>query len=106
MDPDRRLLPSVGGLGSRPIAFPAARSRRLRLVCRCAAERYGPRGAFWRGRPDLAGERWTPYEIWNEPDVALYWGPAPDAGRYVDLHLRARDAIKIVDPRARVVDGD
>jgi hypothetical protein len=69
------------------------------------AERYGPGGAFWRGRPGLAAEPVDTYEIWNEPDNALFWGPAPDAGRYVELYLRARAAVKAVDPGARVIVG-
>lgn len=69
------------------------------------AKRYGPGGAFWRERPGLTSKPIDTYEIWNEPNVPLYWGPAPDAARYVDVYLSARDAIKAVDPRARVIVG-
>ena len=47
----------------------------------------------------------TTYEIWNEPDLSIFWAPAPDPARYMDLYLRARDAIKAADPQARVIVG-
>jgi len=69
------------------------------------AERYGPGGAFWRERPTLRAEPIDTYEIWNEPDNAEFWYPAPDAARYAELYVRARDAIDAVDPTARVIVG-
>jgi hypothetical protein len=47
----------------------------------------------------------TVYEIWNEPNGRWFWRPAPDAAVYADMYLRARAAIKAVDPDARVVIG-
>ena len=69
------------------------------------AKRYGPAGAFWRAHSGLSYEPVDTYEIWNEPDVPLFWGPAPDPARYAELYLGARDAIKTVDPHARVIVG-
>ena len=72
---------------------------------RAFAERYGRGGAFWAERTDLEATPVTNYEIWNEPDLSIFWAPAPDPGRYMDLYLRARDAIKAADPQARVIIG-
>ena len=69
------------------------------------AARYGPGGSFWRSHPDLPAEPVETYEIWNEPDIAAFWAPSPDPSRYVELYLRARDAITSVDPTARVIIG-
>jgi hypothetical protein len=69
------------------------------------AARYGRGGAFWRERPKLKAEPVETYEVWNEPDNATFWSPAPDAARYADLYVQARDAIDAVDPTARVVVG-
>jgi hypothetical protein len=69
------------------------------------AARYGPGGTFWRSHQRLAPEPVQTYEIWNEPDSAAFWVPAPDAGRYAALYERARDAIAAVDPNARVIVG-
>ena len=48
----------------------------------------------------------TDYEIWNEPNNGqFFWKPKPDAARYADMYLRARAAIRRVDPRATVLVG-
>ena len=69
------------------------------------AARYGPEGSFWRAHSDVAAEPVDTFEIWNEPDGAHFWVPVPDANRYADLYLQARDAITTVDPTARVIVG-
>lgn len=69
------------------------------------AARYGPSGAFWRSHPSIAPEPTDTYEIWNEPDGVAFWIPAPNAAQYADLYLRARSAIRAVQPGARVIIG-
>jgi hypothetical protein len=69
------------------------------------AARYGPRGLFWSSHLSLSPRPIRTYEIWNEPDTGVFWFPAPDPGRYDDLYLAARNAIKAVDPGARVIVG-
>lgn len=69
------------------------------------AARFGPGGTFWREHPRLRPEPVQTYEIWNEPDNAQFWAPAPDAARYADLYVRARDAILAAEPSSRVVIG-
>jgi len=69
------------------------------------AARYGRGGTFWAEHPELPALPVTTFEIWNEPDSAAFWAPAPDAARYMDLYVRARNAIKAADPEARVVIG-
>jgi hypothetical protein len=68
------------------------------------ATRYGQGGSFWRAHPELPLTAADTYEIWNEPDGS-FWPPAPDARAYAELYLRARDAIRTVDPSARVIVG-
>ena len=43
------------------------------------------------------------YEVWNEPNYARFWYPAPDAAAYTGLLRAAYPAIKLADPTARVV---
>ncbi|NIL75840.1 cellulase family glycosylhydrolase [Rhodococcus sp. B10] len=45
------------------------------------------------------------YEIWNEPNGAMFYGPSPDAAGYTDLLKAAYPAIKGADPSATVVGG-
>jgi hypothetical protein len=69
------------------------------------AARYGPGGSFWRSRPGLTPEPVQTFEIWNEPDNAQFWMPAPNAAQYAELYEQARGAIVAVDPSGRVLVG-
>jgi hypothetical protein len=69
------------------------------------ATRYGRGGSFWAGHPELRPLPVTAYEVWNEPNGAWFWRPAPDAGAYADMYLKAREAIRGADPEATVVIG-
>ncbi len=57
-----------------------------------AASRYAPMGVH-------------AWEIWNEPNMGLFWAPHADPERYTDLLKAAHDAIKAVDSDAVVVSG-
>ena len=69
------------------------------------AKRYGPGGSFWAENPQLTPQPVRAYEVWNEPDNPAFWSPAPNAGAYAALYLRARAAIDASQPRARVLVG-
>jgi hypothetical protein len=45
------------------------------------------------------------YEVWNEPDEAMFWHPGPDAGRYAAMLRAAYAGVKAGDPSATVVSG-
>lgn len=74
-----------------------------------AAERYGPDGEFWQGfaESDPDGEPMPArtWEIWNEPNTALFWAPAPEVGAYADLVTRSAKVIRDADPEARIMVG-
>ena len=57
----------------------------------------------------LAAQRYAgkvgAYEIWNEPNAALYYGPQPDPAGYTELLKAAYPTIKAADPDATVVGG-
>jgi hypothetical protein len=69
------------------------------------ADRYGSGGTFWRANAELPQLPVATYEIWNEPDSPLFWSPSPNATRYDQLFLAARDAIKRAQPGAQVIIG-
>jgi hypothetical protein len=45
----------------------------------------------------------TSYQVWNEPNLPVYWQPRPNARQYVQLLRATRRAIKHVDRRAKIV---
>jgi polysaccharide biosynthesis protein PslG len=70
------------------------------------ADRYGKDGSFWREHPRLPQLPVTRFEIWNEPNAALFWHPTERAAeRYAELYLAAHAAIRHAVPSARVLVG-
>ena len=45
------------------------------------------------------------YEIWNEPNTALFWAPSPNASEYATLLREAAAAIRRADPSAKISSG-
>lgn len=43
------------------------------------------------------------WEVWNEANGIEFWKPAPDPARYVSLLQKASNAVKGVDPTARII---
>jgi hypothetical protein len=78
---------SLGGLPGAPPSDPAALARFVAAV----AQRMGRAVAA--------------YEIWNEENLALFWGAAPDPARYVRLLSAVYPAVKAVAPTATVLFG-
>ena len=63
--------------------------------------------ATWAGavaaRYSIKGIRY--FEIWNEPNLAVFWQPKPDPAAYTADLKAAYAAIKAVDPSAVVLSG-
>jgi polysaccharide biosynthesis protein PslG len=57
-----------------------------------AAKRYAPQGVHT-------------WEIWNEPNLSMFWQPAPDAKVYANLLKLASAAIKNQDTQAKIITG-
>jgi polysaccharide biosynthesis protein PslG len=73
-------------------AYPPVDLRTYAAFCRAAVARYSARGVgHW--------------EIWNEPNLAAFWKPAPSPTRYAAMLRLAYAAIKRADPKAFVVSG-
>ena len=56
------------------------------------AARYGTKGVQY-------------FEIWNEPNLAVFWSPTPDPAAYTADLKAAYAAIKAADPSAVVLSG-
>jgi len=91
------IMPAVGWATPEPgdapdeISFFAPDPAQYAAFARAAAERYRGQVQAW--------------EIWNEPDDAQFWRPAPDPPAYARLLTAASAAIKSVDPGVVVLNG-
>ena len=66
--------------------------------------RYGPKGTLWRERPALRKLPITAWQIWNEPNLGMfYWCGSSSAKQYVAMLRRVGGAIKRVDRGAEIV---
>jgi hypothetical protein len=62
--------------------------------------RYGPGGGFWKRHEGVPITSW---QIWNEPNLPVFWASGPDPAAYTRLLTAAAGAIHRADPRAQVV---
>jgi hypothetical protein len=65
--------------------------------------RYGPDGELWREHPDVPKRPVEAWQIWNEPNIGVYWTAQPFMRGYARLLNAAYAAIKQTDPKATVV---
>ena len=65
--------------------------------------RYGAHGSFWAAHPNLPYHPAASYEIWNEPNLKLFWGGTPNAADYLGLLRISKPVIKQADPSAKVI---
>src|SRR5215467_11485838 len=70
---------------------PASSTQYARWAANVAA-RYAPEGV-------------NTFEIWNEPNSALFWQPKPSPSAYTADLVAAHSAIKAVDPSAFIISG-
>jgi hypothetical protein len=86
-----------GGVIARPVSVEPYANFVKALV-----HRYGPRGTFWINSdiPKVPIRMW---QIWNEPNIKVFWSAQPYAKSYVALLKAAHSAIKSADPGAKVV---
>lgn len=47
----------------------------------------------------------TVFEVWNEPNLAAFWRPAPDPDAYTRLLVRSHAAARRADPAVTVLSG-
>ncbi len=93
----------VASQGKHPPIDDEADRNAWRAFLTAVAERYGPKGAFWKGRTAKAPiRRW---QIWNEPNFEFYWDPEPDPRAYAELVKVSSKAIRAVHKGAEIVLG-
>ena len=92
-----------GGVVTATTTFPPARLADFASFAGALARRYGPHGSFWRAHPRLKPEPIRSWQIWNEPNLPVYWGGRPDAAGYDAMLADAARALRAVDPGAEIV---
>lgn len=85
--------------GFYPTADPATIGRYGAML----AARYGTRGSFWNENPQIPRLPIRSWQIWNEPNLPIYWRPDPQASAYAAMLRAASEQIKAVDPDAEIV---
>jgi Beta-galactosidase len=66
-------------------------------------DRYGPGGSLWAANPGVRPLPIRSWQVWNEPNLEVYWPSGPDAQQYVRLLRIVGAAIKARDPGAEIV---
>jgi hypothetical protein len=79
------------------------RASQVGAFAKAAVERYGPGGTFWQTNPTLPYYPVRAWQIWNEPNLVLFWKPSPSARAYARTLEASSAAIRSVDPRATIV---
>ncbi|HEY1960675.1 MAG TPA: hypothetical protein VGH28_33920 [Polyangiaceae bacterium] len=73
------------------------------------AQRFGPGGSFWSDHTDVPYLPVRAWEIWNEENTPMFW-TGDDSGtvspaNYYDALQAAHQALRAVDPNARIIFG-
>jgi polysaccharide biosynthesis protein PslG len=100
------VVPGTRGRVRAPRNLPAhgAAGRGWSSFISAAVSRYGPGGSFWLERPALPQRPIRAWQIWNEENF-LYFVARPNPAEYGKLVKLSSNAIKGVDPGAKLVLG-
>ena len=83
---------------------PPRSNRSFSAFARALVRRYGSKGTLWRERPNVRKVPITAWQIWNEPNLPMfYWCGKAIARHYVAMLRTVGKAIKKVDRRAEIV---
>jgi hypothetical protein len=70
---------------------------------RAAVRRYGPNGSLWKENPGAPSLPIRSWQIWNEPNLGIYWCNRPNAREYASMLRVVGNAIKSEDAGAEIV---
>lgn len=94
---------SRAGPGEQEATHPPRSNEEFARFARALVRRYGPDGELWRERPDLPRAPIRAWQVWNEPNLPVYWGGEPDAGEYGRMLAAVSEAVHAADAEAEVV---
>ena len=70
-----------------------------------AVERYGPNGEFFAQNPALPVVPITDWQLWNEQNSFSFYEPKVDVNAYATLLTAGSQAVRSVDPDAKILLG-
>ncbi|MDO9354624.1 MAG: beta-galactosidase [Solirubrobacteraceae bacterium] len=86
--------------------FPPTNPADFGAFAAAVARRYGPGGSLWaENRKGVVAYPFGTYQLWNEPNLPIYWGMKPNARSYAALVKATATAIKQVHPKGKIVTG-
>jgi polysaccharide biosynthesis protein PslG len=82
---------------------PPRRMARMARFARALVRRYGARGSLWRQNPGVRKLPIRSWQIWNEPNLRVYWCGRPRARAYARMLRIVGKSIRRVNRRAEIV---
>jgi hypothetical protein len=95
--------PAWANGGSADPFVPPAKPSDFAAFLKALIGRYGPSGSLWAEHPEIPRRPVRAWEIWNEPNLAVYFRAQPFAKPYAALLRAAYPAVKAADPGATVL---
>ncbi len=103
------VLPVVGGTPSwgaqtpGDAASPPSDGADVGRFLQALVARYGEGGSLWAEHPELTPRPIRDWQVWNEPNIDIYWSRQPFAKSFVQMLKGARAGLRAADPKARLV---
>ena len=83
--------------------YPPKKVEEFAAFAKKVAERYGPGGYLWKQNPRIAPVPIKSWQIWNEPNLNVYWASGASPAAYLKLLRAASQSIRDVDATAEIV---
>jgi hypothetical protein len=96
----RSTKPAVGAERG---AYPPRDNADMAYWASLLVDRYGPNGSLWQANPGVTARPIKSWQIWNEPNLGVYWQPRANAREYLAMLRTVGAAIKARDPHAEIV---
>lgn len=91
-------------LGAKRGTYPPKSNAAFGRFARAVVRRYGAKGSLWKGsNASLRPLHVRAWQVWNEPNIEVYWPSGPSGREYAAMVKVVGRAIRRADGRALVV---